>query len=162
MSEPFPTAHSHLFSSLVNRLKTSSPRLLLSWLVLVAWLILIVYASCLKRRAWSQNKLWIFEMEASVRVQNVPPLQAWTTAILPIAFPLLPSEKFPRQLFEVVRHVFFRKVNHRARAHLRPSRMPATPWRFSSPAEKATARPHSGLSLACETRGLLRKIYIGT
>lgn len=43
---------------------------------------------------------------------------------------------------------FCRKVNHKAKAHLWPLRIPATPCRFSWPAEKATARPHSGFSLA--------------
>ena len=43
---------------------------------------------------------------------------------------------------------FCRNVNHKAKAHLWPLRIPATPCRFSWPAEKATARPHSGFSLA--------------
>ena len=47
---------------------------------------------------------------------------------------------------------FCLKVNHNARAHLRPPSTPATPWRFSSPAEKATARPHSGFTLACKSK----------
>ena len=43
---------------------------------------------------------------------------------------------------------FCRNVNHKAKAHLWPLRIPATPCRFSWPAEKATARPHSGFSVA--------------
>lgn len=54
---------------------------------------------------------------------------------------------------------FFRKVNHSARAHLRPSRTPATPCRFSRPAENATTLPHSGFSLAWQLNRITRLTF---